>query len=79
MKEVTVTAEEQELIFKGVRPENMNYEVFKKVRKDLKKTLNIYKGGQYKHVSVNTSLNFSKIEGKGTYIRTEPKKWQRKT
>jgi len=50
--EITVTAEEQEMIFKGTRPENMRYDVFCKVRKDLDRATRLYKGGKYKHVSV---------------------------
>jgi hypothetical protein len=49
--EITVTAEEQELIFKGIRPEGMRYDVFSKVRKDLAKATKLYKGGKYKHIS----------------------------
>lgn len=50
--EITVTAEEQEMIFKGIRPEGMRYDVFDKVRNDLKRATKLYKGGKYKHLSV---------------------------
>lgn len=73
VKEVKVTAEEQELIFKGIKPESMDYEVFKKVRKDMQKAYKMYKGGQFKHISVNLNPTLFPAEAKGTYIRTEPK------
>lgn len=66
--EITITAEEQELIFKGVRPEGMRYDVFQKVRKDLDRATRLYKGGKYKHLSTwvedgpdKTSVRKSKI------------------
>lgn len=50
--EITVTAEEQEMIFTGKRPEGMRFDVFDKVRNDLKRATKLYKGGKYKHLSV---------------------------
>lgn len=73
MKEIKVTAEEQELIFKGIRPEDMDKNVFKKVRKDMQKAYKMYKGGQFKHISVNLNPTLFPAEAKGTYVRTEPK------
>lgn len=78
MKEIKVTAEEQELIFKGIRPEDMDKNVFKKVRKDMQKAYRMYKGGQFKHISVNLNPTLFPAEAKGTYIRTEPKVLGRK-
>ena len=49
--EITVTAEEQELIFKGTRPEGMRFDVYSKVRRDLDRAVRLYKGGKYKHLS----------------------------
>lgn len=72
-REIKVTAEEQELIFKGIRSENMEQEVFKKVRKDMQKAYRMYKGGQFKHISVNLNPTLFPTESKGTYIRTESK------
>lgn len=72
-REIKVTAEEQELIFKGIRPESMEQEVFKKVRKDMQKAYRMYKGGQFKHISVNLNPTLFPAEAKGTYIRTESK------
>lgn len=60
MEEVVITAEEQELIFKGIRPEGMRHDVFSKVRKDLDRATKLYKGGKYKHISVWT--DYSKDE-----------------
>lgn len=71
MKEIKVTAEEQELIFKGIRPEGMDVKVFKKVRKDMQKAYNMYKGGQFKHISVNLNPTLFPVEAKGTYIKTK--------
>ena len=69
-KEVSISVEDRNLIFKGIRPDGMNYEVFKRVRKDLNKALNRYKGGRFKHISINTDPMFSsKIESKGTYTK----------
>ncbi len=52
----------------------MNYEVFKQARKDLKRALKRYKGGQFKHVSVNLDPKYAgMIEPKGTYTRTTKK------
>lgn len=76
-REIKVTAEEQELIFKGIRPENMEQEVFKKVRKDLQRAKKIYSGGQYKHVAVNLNPKLYQVESKGTYVRTEPKRYEK--
>ncbi len=77
IKEVKITQEERDLIFKGVRPEGMNYEVFKQARKDLKRALKRYKGGQFKHVSVNLDPKYAgMIEPKGTYTRTTKKKYE---
>ena len=74
INEVLVTAEEQMTVFTGKRPESMDYRVFRKVRKDLNKSLKLYLGGKYKHISVvlpNMS-NFKDMpEAKGTYVRTE--------
>ena len=78
MKEIKVTAEEQELIFKGIRPEDMDKNVFKKVRKDMQKAYRMYKGGQFKHISVNLNPTLFPAEAKGTYIRTESKVLGRK-
>jgi hypothetical protein len=78
MKEIKVTAEEQELIFKGIRPEDMDKNVFKKVRKDMQKAYRMYKGGQFKHISVNLNPTLFPTEAKGTYIRTESKVLGRK-
>ena len=72
-KEIKVTSEEQQLIFKGIRPVGMDFTVFRKVRKDLNKSLKMYLGGQFKHVSVNLNTKLTEIKSKGTYIRTEPK------
>ena len=71
VKEIKVTAEEQELIFKGIRPENMDKDVFKKVRKDMQKAYKLYKGGQFKHISVNLNPVLFPVEAKGTYIKTK--------
>lgn len=67
--EVTITAEEQQLIFKGIRPEGMSQVVFKKVRKDLQRAAKLYKGGQFKHVSVNLNPKLTEVKSMGTYIK----------
>jgi hypothetical protein len=75
--EITVTAEEQELIFQGIRPEGMRYDVFRKVRKDLAKATKLYKGGKYKHISTVSPhmMGFKDMpEAQGTYVRTEPRR-----
>lgn len=74
---ISVSAEEQEMVFSGIRPEGMRQDVFKKVRKDLDKAIKLYKGGKYKHVSFVNPLmkGFKDIpEGKGTYVRTKPRR-----
>jgi len=76
-QEVTVTAEEQQLIFKGIRPKDMDYEVFRKVRKDLRKATKLYLGGKFKHVSVNLNPKLTEVKSMGTYIRTEKKRWEK--
>lgn len=81
--EITITAEEQELIFSGTRPEGMRYDVFRKVRKDLAKATKLYKGGKYKHISVWT--DYSKdvdkvtipIKKTNTYVRTEQRRHEK--
>lgn len=78
--EIIVTAEEQEMVFSGIRPEGMRQDVFKKVRKDLDKAVKLYKGGKYKHVSSVSPLmkGFKDMpEGKGAYVRTEPKRYEK--
>lgn len=70
VEEIVVTAEEQELVFKGIRPKNMDYEVFKKVRKDLAKATKRYLGGQFIHISTNTNPMYdNSIDVKGTYVK----------
>lgn len=75
--EVKVTSEEQLSVFKGIRPENMDFEVFKQVRKDLKKSTKLYLGGKYKHFSVNLSMIPGMPSSQGTYVRTKPKRWEK--
>ena len=82
--EIKVTAEEQELVFKGIRPETMEYAVYRQVRKELQKAQKLYSGGQFKHISINLNPKMYNVESKGTYIRTEPRRhetlnrlWQR--
>ena len=75
-EEVTVTTEEQQMVFKGIRPEGMRYDVFRKVRKDLQKATRLYLGGQFKHVAVNLNPKLGEVESKGTYYRTGPRRHQ---
>ena len=76
-EEIKVTAEEQLLIFKGVRPEEMDQVVFNKVRKDLNKSKKLYSKGKYKHFSVNLGVPIEERPAQGTYVRTEPKRWEK--
>jgi len=75
-QKIEVTAEEQELIFKGIRPEGMDYKVFRQVRKELNKAQKLYLGGQYKHISINLNPKLYNVETKGTYTRTESKRYE---
>ena len=76
-KEVKVSEEEQQLIFKNIRPKGMDYLVFKKVRKDLNRALKMYLGGKFKHISVvNNPILNGKIEAKGTYINNSKKRFE---
>ena len=82
--EIKITAEEQQLILKGIRPEGIDYNVFKKVRKDMEKALKMYLGGQFKHVSVNYDVKLPEVRSQWTYRRKTPRrhetlgrKWQR--
>lgn len=78
--EITITAEEQELIFSGTRPEGMRYDVFRKVRKDLAKATKLYKGGKYKHISTVSPhmVGFKDMPiAQGTYVRTEPRRHEK--
>jgi len=83
--EITVTAEEQEQVFKGQRPERMNFDVYRKVRSDLKKATKLYLGGkiifkskrlflksEIAKIKERDGIDPSDIKGK-TYIRTTPK------
>jgi len=77
---VKVTAEEQELIFRGIRPKNMLKEVYKQVRNDMKKHLKYrLNHGKYLHISVGYIQTEPELAtgdspkvinvGKGTYVR----------
>ncbi len=51
MEKVEITREERDLILRGIRPEGMDYDVFRKVRKNMQSFLKMYKKGRH----VNTS------------------------
>lgn len=77
VKEVVVSKEDRDLVFKGIRPEGMDYLVFKQVRKELKIASDRYKGGQFKHISVNLGSNMSeKINPLGTYYKDTNKRYE---
>ena len=67
VQEIVVTADEQELVFKGIRPEGMNFQVYRKVRSDLNKTVKLYLGGKIvfksKRLFVTSEINKAKKEG----------------
>lgn len=75
VKEVKVTKEDRDLVFKGIRPENMEQVVFKQVRKDLQRAYKRYKGGQFKHVSVNLEPKLE-VKSEGTYTRNTKKRYE---
>ena len=78
MSEVKISEEEQVLILKGIRPEGMSQEVFRKVRKNMNKAVKLYKKGKYKHISVNLDPMYDgSIEVKGTYKREEPRRHEK--
>ena len=71
VKEISITQEERDLIFKGIRPKEMDYEVFKQARKEVQRAYKRYKGGQFYHLSVNLDPRFNnQLEPKGTYLAT---------
>ena len=76
-EEIFITADEQELIFRGIRPKDMRKDVFKEARRKLQNNLKMYLGGKLKHISVNLQpMLDEKIEVKGTYVRSENKRYQ---
>lgn len=74
-KEIVVTVEEQMEVFSGKRPEGMDYDVYRKVRKDLDRATKLYKGGKYKHLStwvediVNEDGNKVPVKKSKTFIK----------
>lgn len=78
-KEITITEEERDLIFKGIRPESMDYTVYKVAKRDIDRATKRYLGGKFKHISVSLkSIMGVTPEVKGTYVRTEPKRYDKK-
>lgn len=69
-EEIIITADEQELIFRGVRPEGMRKDVFKVARKRLQRNVRLHLGGKFMHISKLT-VPMDKVEQKGTYIRKD--------
>ena len=77
-KEIVISKEEQELIFKGIRPENMDYNVFKRAKKDIDRATKRHLGGKFFHISVsNKSIMGINPGAKGTYVRTEKKRYDK--
>lgn len=75
--EITITEEEQALIFKGIKPENMDYRVFKVARRDIQRATKRYLGGKFSHISVSLkSIMGVNPEVKGTYIRDTKKRYE---
>ena len=55
---------------------NYTQEVYRQVRKELQKGQKLYLGGQFKHIAVNLNPQMYNVESKGTYVRTEPKRYE---
>jgi len=64
-REITITKEEQHLLMQGIRPENMDFSVFKAARKEVQDSVRRYLGGQFVWI---TTDNSPMRLGKGTYI-----------
>lgn len=76
-KEIKVTEQQRELIFKGIKPDDMDYQVFRQARKDIQRATRRYLGGKFKHISVSLgSIMGINPEVKGTYSRDSKKRYE---
>lgn len=70
---VELTKEDIDKIFCGVRPANMDYETFKKLRKEMKRGLKGYLKGKYFFISTALKPGEGNTEGltrhTATYIK----------
>lgn len=77
VEEVSISVEDRNTVFKGIRPDDMDYNVFRQVRKDIEIARKRYLGGQFKHISVNFDPMFKdSIDVKGTYVRNTNKRYE---
>lgn len=76
-KEKKISPKEISLIYKGIRPEGVDKELFKSVSKELKKLLKEYKKGEMVHLSKMSPSLWESLGGKrglqkgATYIKKE--------
>lgn len=61
-----ISIKEVVLVYKGIRPHKMDKELFKSIRRELKKLLKEYKKGTLFHLSKMTNFLWNNLGGKGT-------------